>query len=274
MSLKSNLILGFILCIHLNLSAQNDSTQSFGQSIIRIPPTIWGDFKSVVTMPFEWKDADWAVAALWSSGGGMVFLKDREILDIVHKSQSPMMDDLSKYILEPTGSGLISLPLMGALWAGGQISHNNRLAKTSLLATRAWMMSFLSTGGLKLLIHRSRPYESNNPMDFGGPALSTSNISFPSGHTATAFAAATVFATEYSDQPFIGIAAYSLAGLVGLSRIYDGEHWPSDVIFGAAVGYAIGRTLSKKHISKSCKQWTLFPVSDSNSAQICLDIQF
>src|SRR5207302_1941254 len=65
--------------------------------------------------------------------------------------------------------------------------------------------------------------------------------SFPSGHTTVAFAAATVFAMEYSDRPLVPIIAYSAATLIGLSRITENKHWDSDLIVGAALGYLTGR---------------------------------
>lgn len=65
------------------------------------------------------------------------------------------------------------------------------------------------------------------------------NNSFPSGHTASAFAMATVFALLYK-QKSIGLAALFLAALVGYSRIYLAEHFLSDVLAGALTGILFG----------------------------------
>jgi len=46
----------------------------------------------------------------------------------------------------------------------------------------------------------------------------------------------------YKDEPWVGILSYSIATGVGLSRIYDNKHWSSDVMIGAALGFAIGKT--------------------------------
>ncbi|TAL76684.1 MAG: phosphatase PAP2 family protein, partial [Bacteroidetes bacterium] len=65
--------------------------------------------------------------------------------------------------------------------------------------------------------------------------------SFPSGHTATAFSIATVFASQYNDTKAIPILSYSLASLVGISRLTEHEHWASDVFSGALLGYLCGK---------------------------------
>ena len=65
----------------------------------------------------------------------------------------------------------------------------------------------------------------------------SNNKSFPSGHTATAFMAATMLTKEYGDlSPWVGIGAYSVAAATGLMRVANNKHWLSDVLTGAGVG--------------------------------------
>ncbi len=71
-----------------------------------------------------------------------------------------------------------------------------------------------------------------------GVILYTGN-SFPSGHTASAFAMATVFSLRYCSR-FISISAFLLAVLAGYSRIYLGEHFLQDVFAGALTGILFG----------------------------------
>jgi membrane-associated phospholipid phosphatase len=73
---------------------------------------------------------------------------------------------------------------------------------------------------------------------------------WPSGHTSSSFAFAAVLDEYYG--PKVGIPAYILAGLVGWERIDDREHDLSDVVFGAALGYVIGRTVSERHHREFC----------------------
>jgi membrane-associated phospholipid phosphatase len=61
--------------------------------------------------------------------------------------------------------------------------------------------------------------------------------SFPSGHTAVAFAGAEFLYREYRDvSPWYGVAGYTVAGTTGLLRMYNNKHWFSDVICGAGLG--------------------------------------
>jgi membrane-associated phospholipid phosphatase len=65
----------------------------------------------------------------------------------------------------------------------------------------------------------------------------SNNHSFPSGHTAMAFMAATMLNKEYGDMsPLIGVGAYGVATATGLMRMANNKHWLSDVMVGAGIG--------------------------------------
>lgn len=73
------------------------------------------------------------------------------------------------------------------------------------------------------------------------PDLSDS-YSFPSGHTATAFASAELLRMEYKDaSPWIGIGGYAVAFATGYLRMYNNKHWLGDVVAGAGIGILSAR---------------------------------
>jgi undecaprenyl-diphosphatase len=88
--------------------------------------------------------------------------------------------------------------------------------------------------GLKRLLPRDRP----SNLFFAQPQEQWLANSFPSGHTTTAFAFATMLflTTRGTQKQWIGWLAIVWAILVGISRIYRGVHWPSDALGGACAG--------------------------------------
>ena len=92
-------------------------------------------------------------------------------------------------------------------------------------------------------------------------------LSFPSGHTATAFAAAEFMRQEYKDvSPWYGVAGYAMAATTGYLRMYNNKHWLGDVVAGAGVG--ILSTDLAYYIYPSVKK--LFAGKETNSSTIIL----
>ena len=89
--------------------------------------------------------------------------------------------------------------------------------------------------GLKNIVSRPRPCQ----IDTAFPLLVSrpSSSSFPSTHSAWAFGGATAIFLRHKKA---GIAAYAVAALIGFSRLYLFLHFPTDVLFGAAMGVALG----------------------------------
>ena len=99
----------------------------------------------------------------------------------------------------------------------------------------------------KIVFDRHRPFETQL-----GPRTSTH--SFPSGHSATAFACATVLA---SLAPRWRVPFFILAALIALSRLYNGVHYPTDVLAGGALGVLVGVAV----LRGSQRGWRLRPTS-------------
>ncbi len=93
------------------------------------------------------------------------------------------------------------------------------------------------TQALKHLIGRPRPRFAHADEFMLGPSLDSGLDAFPSGHTFNAFGAATVAAWYV---PALRAPVFLAAGLVGLSRVVRGSHFPTDVFAGAVLGVLIG----------------------------------
>lgn len=106
--------------------------------------------------------------------------------------------------------------------AGVQGKHNFR--DRSIIYGTSMFITSAITLPLKHIVKEERPNQSNN-------------LSFPSGHTAIAFASAQFMFREYKDTNFwLGISGYSLAVFTGVYRMLNDKHWVGDVVAGAGFG--------------------------------------
>ncbi len=100
---------------------------------------------------------------------------------------------------------------------------NRFIDRTALLGLSGGILATVDVT-LKHTTHRLRP----NGNDF---------YSFPSGHTSTAFLGAEFLAQEYSGKSvWYGVAGYTIAATTGIFRLYNRDHWFSDVVAGAGFG--------------------------------------
>ena len=139
-------------------------------------------------------------------------------------------------ILGKFGDATVQVPVLLALY-GYTLYHDDvELHHFSSSLISAYTLTGLSTVAIKGIVNSDRPSDDWNDGQFG----------FPSFHTASSFAIAAVI-DEYHG-PKAGLPAYTLAGLIGWSRIDERDHDLSDVIFGAALGYVVGKAVSGRHL--------------------------
>lgn len=118
-----------------------------------------------------------------------------------------------------------------------QIKCKNDLINLSLLIVKSEAIMATLVFSTKAITNRARPDVYYSLQDDDPTNDLESNGSFPSGHTAHAFLAATIVHNEYKDKhPIYGVAAYALATSVAAFRMINDRHWQSDVIAGAGVG--------------------------------------
>ncbi len=168
---------------------------------------------------------------------------DRELFFALnHGMHHPLLNPVMWFI---TSLGLgwvqVLLVLTATLWQQWRRrSGFSAWRYTFLPALLAFVGSGVSAQALKRALPRPRP--SNLPEAIVAPDERIFHNSFPSGHTATAFALAfwVFMLTRRTRYRWWGYAALLLAGLVGLSRIYRGVHYPSDVLAGALMGVLWG----------------------------------
>lgn len=273
---KRACVLFFFLSPSL-LFAQQDTTHTAARFYKSYFKSYLTDTKDIVVAPFHWNSKQWLATAVITGAGAILYTQDLAIHDVFQKNRNTDVDNISKYGLEPWGSGKYSMGTMALFYLYGVAAKNERSQRVALLGVKTYLITGLLVNVSKELIHRHRPYQAegealaNNtkisPYTFGDYS-STAYTSLPSGHTVSIFAVATIVATEYKDKIAVPIAAYTIAGLTGLSRINDNKHWASDVFLGAAFGYGMAKLIYNKN------NWgiTIAPYSDSQHTGLLMQI--
>lgn len=182
---------------------------------------------------------------IWANGNDFMDKFNRDTRDeiLFHIDRHTSFDDFSQYA--PIAA-MFALDLC-------KVSGKHSAADQALLLGAAELLQATTVTITKNIWGTRRPD-------------GTTNNSFPSGHTATAFMGAHLFAREYwHKSPFIALAGYPVAAATGYFRMYNNRHWFNDVIAGAAIGilsvetayclypwmkkHAHFRSRSKKHAS-------------------------
>ncbi|MTH16512.1 phosphatase PAP2 family protein [Flavobacterium sp. LC2016-01] len=156
-------------------------------------------------------------------GYGVIGLESDQLLSFNHQIKDEVTEDIDEKVTIDDFSQYAPAASVYALNAFGVKGKNNMRDRSVILVTSYAIMA-TTVLGLKSISHVERPDGS-------------SNNSFPSGHTATAFMGAEFLYQEYKDKSiWYGIAGYAVATGTGLFRIYNNRHWLTDVAAGAGIG--------------------------------------
>lgn len=215
------------------------------------------DLKDEFTKPFHLRKKDWRNLEKFAAVTVALSFADKPVQEVALRlrNRKTELNNISKDVTN--FGGVYEVVTVAGIGAFGLISKNNKLVNTTLLSSQAYITGAAVETVLKIIAGRTRPsyYPSNMEAQprFLGPFHkklkdadgSNESSSFPSGHSTVAFAVATVFASEYKDEPLVPVIAYTAATLIGISRITENKHWVTDVVTGAALGYLSGKLVVK-----------------------------
>lgn len=175
---------------------------------------------------------------------GILLASDDQTYEILKSTRdnSPFLSKISPAITQ-LGNGKFPLLLFSGMGVFHFLTNDKKSGDAAILGLESFLLSGIAVQLLKHTFGRERP--SNRTIDGGkwnGPFIYHKNISiasfdaFPSGHTATIFAAASTLSYIYPNGivPYI---SYSVASLVALSRVTESTHWLSDCLIGGLIGY-------------------------------------
>ena len=171
----------------------------------------------------------------WLAGGGAAALAIHPLDDNIndHFAGTGAADAFWKpgQVIGNTG---VLLAAGATTYLVGRARKNQRVQHLGMDELEAQILTAGIVYGLKESVRRPRPERAETQQ--------ASGFSFPSGHAASTFAAATVLQQHLGYRA--GLPTYLVASYVAMSRLHENVHNASDVVFGATIGIVVGRTVT------------------------------
>jgi membrane-associated phospholipid phosphatase len=203
-----------------------------------------------VKQPIKWTGNDWIrVGAVTASTVLVALTLDKAMVRATQGQQK-------YYYSAPIVGGRMYgewysiLGVAGAFEAYGLIARDTASKKISIELFQAGVYSELVTTVLKIAVGRARPLITENAFTFHPfTVYNDKYYSMPSGHTTSAMALSTVM-SRHAKTTVFKVLAYVPAAFTMFSRIYQDDHWLSDVVPAAAIGFFVGNWVVDLHEGK------------------------
>jgi membrane-associated phospholipid phosphatase len=155
---------------------------------------------------------------------------DIDLLKDINLNRNRKLDNT--FILISQSITPVSIGVPVSVYCIGLIKHDSAIKNKGLYIGASLLVSGAITVGLKYSVHRPRPFVT---YPFIEKSAKAGSLSFPSGHTSSAFATATSLSLTFPKW-YVIAPSYVWACSVAYSRMNLGVHYPSDVLAGAIIG--------------------------------------
>lgn len=196
----------------------------------------------IISAPLHWDKKDFLIAGL-ASAGTMAFLPaDQPVHRWVVNHPDDFRSSASRVLSGLSGPAvLVGLTSVGYLL--GDIGKSSRTRRAFLLAGESLVLTELLVQTLKTGVGRARPYLMEGALSFHPLTFQGKWRSFPSGHSAAAWAVAVSLASS-TENRYLDLIFYTLASGVSASRVLLDKHHVSDVVAGGLLGYFIAQKIT------------------------------
>lgn len=165
----------------------------------------------------------------------------------------------------------LAAPLSALLFGTSLITDDLKFQDAAFTSFQAVLNTHLTVGLAKYAFGRERPYQHPTPYRFN--LFEQGATSFPSGHTATAFALVTPWVVYYPNAFTYSLLALPLS--TGIARVARGRHWLTDITAGAMIGAWWGYTLSKRHLNiTEQNNVNIYPVLSDEVKGVSVSVSF
>ena len=253
------LVLGLTAVVTLATSA---AAQSVGNMLKDDFKYAGKDIGAVWLAPFNASGKDWATFAGAMGLFGATMLIDQQASDWALRTDSAggfkVLSELRRGGVLFTGKYVV--PPVAAMYVAGIVFRKQGLRDAVMGCASSWVAQSPPRKALAQIVGRARPdttkddptrLEPNDPQIWEIGWQDDWNMrSFPGGHIANVMGCASFWANRF-DLGGVGEAAlYAVAAGVGVGRMADAGHWASDQVIGAILGYAIGKEIARRQLSR------------------------
>lgn len=165
---------------------------------------------------------------------------DRAVYGVIAEQETPALDRPLRLLSDAANRSALWLGIAAALALFGGDS-GRRAARDGVAAIG--IVSVVANLGLKAIHRRQRPDRTTRLIGVDRVVRMPGSASFPSGHSASAFAFTSAVASQ---MPVLALPLGALAAAVAYSRVHTGVHYPIDVLAGTLLGIAVGQTVGRE----------------------------
>ena len=249
-SLSPNLLPSSLLPVSSLPEGSSTSAHPYSPSDVEVswkslPKKFLRDEKDMWLFPTQLaKGRHWLPTALVVGGTAGFIVADPPLMRKFRRTDN--FHDFNNVFKTSISGGMIAIVPAG-FYVASLIRRDSYGQSTALLAGEAVAHDAVLMIVTKAITRRARPSEFPPEGRYNDTFFATHNSllgkgsSFPSGHAMMSFSVATVFAERYKRHKWVPYVAYGLAAAISFSRVSNGSHFPSDVFFGATMGYVIAR---------------------------------
>ena len=228
--------------IPANAAGAKPSSNTSDVTLINTPRNLLHDQAAIWTSPIRLRPHDLEWLAPMAVATGVAIGTDHYTMTQV-VSRNSSFNQASINTSDAMVYSLVATPVV--LYGFGHCQQNAHEQEAGILTGEAMVDSVVVEQGLKLIFWRERPNQDSARGRFFQSSAGVDS-SFPSSHTLIAWSAASALAAEYPSH-WARFALYSAATGIGITRVLGQEHFPSDVLVGAAAGWLIGHYVVQHH---------------------------
>ena len=164
---------------------------------------------------------------------------DQAVYGAIARTPTPTLDhEMSVLSHAANYSRLWMASAAGLALVGGRPGRRAAVQGLTSVAVTSAIVNL----AVKRVGRRQRPDRAGEEVPAGRHVLMPASLSFPSGHSAAAFA----FATGVGNRlPVVAVPLHAAAGIVAYSRVHTGVHHPSDVVVGSVLGTVLAQLTTR-----------------------------